>query len=108
MSGGSYDYIYSRIECMADDIPLHSCCDDYVKASLRTAFKKHLRLVAKACRAIEWNDSGDGDQHEIDNIEACLAEDAELHAAIEQAEVVCNELVVAIAEAKALKKGKSK
>ena len=31
---------------------------------LRVRFKEHLKKVARALRAIEWNDSGDGDKDE--------------------------------------------
>jgi len=103
MSGGSYDYLYSKIRDMADDMPLHSSCDDYVHPSLRAAFKKHLKLVADACRAIELNDSGDGDQDEIAKIEACLPRDAELRAAIEEAEVTLASLTAAIERARTAK-----
>jgi len=99
MSGGSYDYLYSKIECMADEIPLHSPCDDYVQPSLRAAFKKHLYLVAAACRSIEWNDSCDGDYREIERIEACLPKDAEIQAAIECAMEVRDELSAIIDKA---------
>ena len=51
MSGGSYDYAYSTVNQFASDLRLST--------PLRKAFKKHLRLVAEAMRAIEWVDSGD-------------------------------------------------
>ena len=68
MSGGSYDYIYSRIEDLANEIRPTS--------PLRKAFKTHLRKVAKACHDIEWVDSSDcspGDEDEA--IRACLGND---------------------------------
>jgi len=103
MSGGSYDYLSFKIDDMADCIPLHSSCDNHVRASLRAAFKKHLHLVAEACHAIEWNDSGDGDDDEIAKIEACLPRDAELRAAIEEAETTLASLTAAIERARAAK-----
>jgi hypothetical protein len=39
--------------------------------------RRHLNLVAKALRAIEWNDSGDGDDREDEAIRACLSGDHE-------------------------------
>lgn len=52
MSGGSYDYLYSRVDDMADEL-LHQ------RDIKRRAFGKHLKLVAKAMHDIEWVDSGD-------------------------------------------------
>lgn len=65
MSGGNYDYLFTHIERLADEIK--------ATTPLRVAFKKHLRLVAKACHDIEWVDSDDyspGDEDEA--IRACL------------------------------------
>lgn len=62
MSGGSMDYLYSKVE-NAEFIP---------NTMERRAFAKHLQLVARALRAIEWNDSGDWDSGENDAICACL------------------------------------
>jgi hypothetical protein len=77
MSGGSMQYLYSKIEYDAvfdTDTPE------------RRAFKKHLELVAKALHDIEWVDSGDyGPGDETDAIRACLQPGAVLEAAIEQA-----------------------
>ena len=50
MSGGSMNYLYSRLEYDANfsqDTPE------------RRAFAKHLKLVAKALHDIEWVESGD-------------------------------------------------
>jgi 2-hydroxychromene-2-carboxylate isomerase len=68
MSGGSYDYTFSRIEDMAQSIT--------PKTPLRKAFKAHLLKVAKACHDIEWVDScdmSDGDENAA--IKACLGSD---------------------------------
>ena len=64
MSGGSYDYVYSKIE----DIIINSSTPE------RIAFQKHLKLVAKAMKDIEWVDSCDkspGDESEA--IRKCLS-----------------------------------
>lgn len=77
MSGGSMNYLYSRLEYEASfrmDTPE------------RRAFSKHLKLVAKALHDIEWVDSGDygpGDENEA--IRACLSAGATLEAAIDAA-----------------------
>lgn len=78
MSGGSYDYAFHKIEDLADEIRADT--------PLRTAFVEHLRLVAKAARAIEWVDSCDYAKGDEDKpIRACLPEYAELPPMIEQA-----------------------
>ena len=52
LSGGSWDYAYSRVEDVAGRLLL----DRSVK---RRALGRHLQDVAAALRAIEWHDSGD-------------------------------------------------
>jgi len=72
MSGGSYDYAYLKVERVAEEIDLDGgfgCC---ATPLVRQAFKNHLRKVAAALKAIEWNDSGDGDDDEVDLINECL------------------------------------
>lgn len=77
MSGGSMNYLYSKLEYEATfrtDTPE------------RHAFAAHLVKVAKALHDIEWVDSGDyvpGDEN--DAIRACLGDALVLEAAIEQA-----------------------
>jgi len=77
MSGGSMNYLFSKLEYEADfetDTPE------------RIAFAEHLKLVAKALHDIEWVDSCDygvGDENEA--IRACLAGGAKLRAAAEEA-----------------------
>jgi hypothetical protein len=78
MSGGSMNYIYSRLEYGATftaDTPE------------RQAFAKHLKLVVKALHDIEWVDSGDyGPGDETAAIRACLGGDARmLQATLEMA-----------------------
>ena len=58
MSGGSLDYVYSRVEMAADEI--RSNCP----GSLHQAFADHLAKVSKALHDIEWvlsDDYGAGD-----------------------------------------------
>ena len=82
MSGGSMDYLYGKIEnaTFAEN------------TLLRRAFRRHLELVAAACRSIEWNDSGDGDNQEEENIRACLASGALLEEATASARLAMEEL----------------
>ena len=63
MSGGSMDYLYSRLEY----------AEFAQNTLLRKRFAEHLKLVAKALHDIEWVDSADcvpGDEDE--SIRACL------------------------------------
>ncbi len=83
MSGGSMDYLYSRVRdaTFRRDTPE------------RQAFAKHLELVAKALHDIEWVDSCDySPGMETEAIRACLGEGAVLEAAIEQAHQSMKEL----------------
>ena len=77
MSGGSMDYIYSRLE-------MDATFSEHTPE--RRAFAKHLQLVVKALHDIEWVDSSDyGPGGESEAIQACLREGAALEAAIEDA-----------------------
>lgn len=62
MSGGSMDYLYIKVEdaSFREDTPL------------RRAFRSHLIKLAAALQAIEWNDSGDGDDREEELIREVL------------------------------------
>jgi len=76
MSGGSMNYLYSRLEYaeFTADTPE------------RRAFARHLKLVAKALHDIEWVDSGDfgpGDENEA--IRACLGDAVMLATVLEMA-----------------------
>jgi len=71
MSGGAYDYAYSRVLNFADELRAEGDLDA-ASSELREEFREHLRLVAETMRSIEWNDSGDGDQDEAENITKCL------------------------------------
>lgn len=103
MSGGSYNYAYHYVDSMADGmddlyrrtldprqrrIPSFQVYDSANKRWLteeesapilakvdatRAWFAKHLRLVAKAMRAVEWVDSSDyGPGDEVGPIEAVI------------------------------------
>lgn len=52
MSGGSWDYVYSRFQEVADRLCQERCPD-------RRALGRHLQIVAKAMHDIEWVDSCD-------------------------------------------------
>jgi hypothetical protein len=71
MSGGSYDYAYRHIEDLANRIA--------ATTPLRRAFVRHLLLVSRAARDVEWVDSCDyGAGGEEAAIRLCLQSDAEL------------------------------
>ena len=87
MSGGSYDYLYNKIEDAAHQIGRGH--KEGETAMLRLAFADHLLLVADAMHAVEWVDSGDyGSGDEDDAIRACLAPGVVLAKATEEAERV--------------------
>ena len=66
MSGGSYDYVYSKIY----EIDVRTKTPNLK----RLAFQKLLTLVAAAMHDIEWVDSGDyGEGDEIRAIDACFS-----------------------------------
>lgn len=52
MSGGSWDYLYLKVEDAANELIADRC-------AVRRAFGKHLLHVAHAMHEIEWVDSGD-------------------------------------------------
>jgi hypothetical protein len=98
VSGGSYNYFYSEVGRVAYSIR-ESSIPEYTRPALRRAFKSHLLKVAEALRAIEWNDSGDGDSEECAKIEACLGPGAEIEAATATARVAMAELSAAVERA---------
>lgn len=78
MSGGSMNYLYSRIESEANFLAY---------TAERRAFSKHLQLVVQALHDIEWVDSADygpGDENEA--IRACIGRAEMLQSAIEDAQ----------------------
>lgn len=87
MSGGSYNYTFYRIEELAAEI-----LQQGERTSLRKAFCAHLVKVAAAAKAIEWNDSGDGDDREDDLIRSVISPTAELEAATKAAKEASEEL----------------
>lgn len=93
MSGGSMDYLYFKVES-AEFRPT---------TPARRAFRKHLQDVAKALRAIEWNDSGDGDASEDEAIAKCIGPTARLEQAIDDAKLAKEELCAEIDAAMKLK-----
>jgi len=92
VSGGSMNYLYSKLEYDADF---------RAETLERMAFRKHLKKVAKALHDIEWVDSGDyapGQENEA--IRECLGDAKILEAAIGAAEKAADELRTEIERAK--------
>lgn len=83
MSGGSMNYLYSRLEYDATF---------KTNTPARRAFRKHVMLVARCLKAIEWNDSGDGDDSEDALLLECLGHGRIVDAAIEEAKEVAKAL----------------
>lgn len=54
MSGGAYNYAYTDVSRLADDI-----AGGHQTNTLVQAFCRHMKEIADVCRAIEWADSGD-------------------------------------------------
>jgi hypothetical protein len=69
MSGGSYDYFYSRIENYAYEVARNANTPE------RKAFVRLMKHAAEAAKSIEWNDSGDGDSRESELIRKALGEE---------------------------------
>lgn len=77
MSGGSMDYLYSKVQ--SAEFRQHT--------PERAAFAKHLELVAKALHDIEWVDSSDyGPGRENAAIRACIGDAMCLKAAVDAAQ----------------------
>jgi hypothetical protein len=64
MSGGHYEYLCFRVRDFAEIMETQN-------NPKRVKFQKLMELVADACRAIEWEDSGDtGPEHTAEKIDA--------------------------------------
>ncbi len=92
MSGGSWEYVYRQFADVADRL-------SGSKESHRRALAPQVAKLSKAMRAIEWNDSGDGDDAEVELCRACLAPGAELEVIIDEAKDIVNKLQLELARA---------
>ena len=92
MSGGALDYVYSRLEDIVPLIPGDT--------PERRAFKKHLIVVARALKAIEWNMSGDGDDEEPALIRRLIGFKGIIASEVEEAKVVVIQLQDLLTRAK--------
>ena len=99
MSGGSYDYAYSKIESLADDVERWARDPQTKGRNLRLAFARHLRKVAKAAYELEWADSGDtGWPDPVEHIRAVISPADEIQAATDNAKAALVALQEAIEE----------
>lgn len=89
MSGGAYDYAYSHIEYLANNIRANT--------PERRAFVALLQKVAEAAHAIEWVDSGDyAEGDEVEPIMKCVTSSDTLASEIERATALRDELTALI------------
>ena len=91
MSGGSMDYLYSKLEDARID-PV---------TPLRRAFIRHIKKVAQALYEIEWADSGDTTKNNGNErlaIMDCIGSGAELEQIIDEARNTMSELQRALKE----------
>ena len=58
MSGGSWNYAYSKIQQIAEEIEYEDNFY-YTNHPLRSRLTKHLKELSELMRLIEWCDSGD-------------------------------------------------
>lgn len=70
MSGGSYNYLFERVEEMASQIRINNKdIQSRQVFELRESFASHLSDVARAMKAVEWVDSCDsGEGAEVASI----------------------------------------
>lgn len=72
---------------------------------LRRALRAHLNKLADALRAVEWNDSHDGDSTEEAKLRAILPASDVLAAAIEAADLAREQLAAELRHARGVKPG---
>ena len=97
MSGGSLEYAYSRIECIADEVSRRAECPEH------KAFAKHLYKVSKALHDLEWVWSGDCSEGDIESIMEVINPIDVLESTLIEAKVVLFELDRTIKEAESKK-----
>lgn len=87
MSGGSLNYVYSRVQDAATEVA------GKAETPLHRAFAVHLMKVSQALHDLEWVWSADyGEGREVAAIEACLTPGATLEAATVRAQDAMREL----------------
>lgn len=84
MSGGSYEYAYDIVERFADALETGRTFEgretEDAQCRHRHAFALHLRKVAEAMKAIEWEDSYDSSPPTAENaIKKVLPNERNLH-----------------------------
>ncbi len=94
MSGGSLDYVHSKVRDAIEDLLRYR----HLNPPLMRAFIEHLKLVADALHDVEWQTSGDGADWEA-SVRAVLAPGAEIESAVALAKEAQADLARALAEA---------
>lgn len=87
MSGGSMDFLYQKVKDAEFNL----------NSPERIAFHKHLQKVSEALKAIEWNDSGDGDDDEMTLIREVIGDRVILESVLEVAEKAIGNLIKRVA-----------
>lgn len=73
MSGGSYEYAYSKVFDMVGEMERLEQAGFAPNTPLRIAFRGLLERVGAAMKAVEWVDSGDcSEPHAIEAMTACF------------------------------------
>ena len=90
MSGGSMDYFYGRLEDAANQFQRTT--------PERIALRTHMLKLACVLKAVEWNDSGDGDDEEERLLRELLTPQEVLVAARDEARRVLADLQKVIAQ----------
>lgn len=100
MSGGSYDYAFSKINAFANEVERRAREPETQGRNLRLAFARHLRKVADAAYQLEWADSGDTSWPDpIPFLRAIVKPADELQAAMANANAALIDLQAAISGA---------
>lgn len=93
MSGGAYNYAYTDVSRLADDI-----AGGHQTNTLVQAFCRHMKEIADVCRDIEWADSGDSvwDDALRARLRAIVTPAREREMATEEVRVAVDNLIVAL------------
>lgn len=95
MSGGSLDYVYYRVDEVADAVLARA------ENPLQRAFGLHLKKVALALHDLEWAWSGDfGEGQEEEAIKAVVSPADVLETSVKSAEQARDELNAVLKEVK--------
>ena len=87
MSGGSLDYVYSKLDNAIYEMKKRAT------TNLEYAFIQHLQDTAKALHDLEWYYSGDySEEQAMESIRKVISKEDELKIMVERAQNIRNEL----------------